>query len=96
MRTASQSHTADSIFTSLGYPDPMVAARQQARVILLGRKSRYQAEILFPSVRTTPKERTVPGVNCNGCSAGARQYHNLILMRWEQQLFYEVCRGVSV
>ncbi len=45
MRTASQSHTSDSIFTSLGYPDPMVAARQQARMILLGRKSRYQAEI---------------------------------------------------
>ena len=39
------SYTTEKIFKSLGYPDPLVAARQQARMILLGRRSRYQAEI---------------------------------------------------
>ena len=45
MQTATQTYTTEKIFTALGYPDPMVAARQQARMILLGRRSRYQAEI---------------------------------------------------
>ena len=38
-------YTIDSILKSLGYVDPMMAARQQARMILLGKKARYQAEI---------------------------------------------------
>ncbi len=38
-------YTVDSILKSLGYVDPMMAARQQARMILLGKKARYQAEI---------------------------------------------------
>ena len=41
----SKTYTAEGILTSLGYSDPMVAARQQARMILLGRRSRYQAEM---------------------------------------------------
>jgi len=45
MQTAPQPYTTEKIFTSLGYPDPMAAARQQARMILLGRQSRYQAEM---------------------------------------------------
>ena len=45
MQTSSQRYTTDQVFASLGYPDPMVAARQQARMILLGRRSRYQAEM---------------------------------------------------
>lgn len=39
------SYTVDSILKSLGYADPLAAARQQARMILLGRLARYQAEI---------------------------------------------------
>ena len=38
-------YSVDSILKSLGYVDPMMAARQQARMILLGRHARYQAEI---------------------------------------------------
>lgn len=41
----SSNYTVDSILKSLGYVDPMKAARQQARMILLGRQARYQAEI---------------------------------------------------
>jgi len=37
------SYTGESILASLGYPDPLVAARQHARMILLGRQARYQA-----------------------------------------------------
>jgi hypothetical protein len=33
----------DEILKSLGYPDPMMAARQQGRMVLYGRLSRYQA-----------------------------------------------------
>lgn len=36
-------YTTEGILASLGYPDPLVAARQQARMILLGRQARYQA-----------------------------------------------------
>lgn len=39
------SYTTESILAALGYPDPLTAARQQARMILLGRLARYQAEI---------------------------------------------------
>ncbi len=45
MQPATRPYTTERILTSLGYPDPMVAARQQARMILLGRRSRYQAEL---------------------------------------------------
>jgi hypothetical protein len=41
--TSSHSHTVETILQSLGYPDPVTAARQQARMILLGRLARYQA-----------------------------------------------------
>ena len=45
MGASTRFHTVQGILASLGYPDPMTAARQQARMILLGRKSRYQALI---------------------------------------------------
>jgi hypothetical protein len=41
----SKSYTTGSVLAALGYPDPLVAARQQARMILLGRLARYQAAI---------------------------------------------------
>jgi len=40
-----KSYTTESVLISLGYPDPLVAARQQARMILLGRRARYQSAI---------------------------------------------------
>ncbi len=40
-----KSYTTESILATLGYPDPLVAARQHARMILLGRLARYQAVI---------------------------------------------------
>lgn len=43
--SASTHYKVDSILKSLGYADPMMAARQQARMILLGRQARHQAEI---------------------------------------------------
>ena len=45
MQTPTQSHTVEGILTTLGYPNPLAAARQQARMILLGRLARYQAAI---------------------------------------------------
>ena len=45
MQTSTQSHTIEGILAALGYPDPLVAACQQARMILLGRLARYQAAI---------------------------------------------------
>ena len=45
MSTPFQSYTTESILASLGYPDPLAAARQHARMILLGRLARYQAAI---------------------------------------------------
>jgi len=45
MQPPAQSYTVESILTALGYPDPLEAARQQARMILLGRLARYQAAI---------------------------------------------------
>ena len=45
MSASVQSDTIQSILTSLGYPDPWVAARQHARMILLGRLARYQAAV---------------------------------------------------
>jgi len=39
------SSTIEGILATLGYPDPLAAARQQARMILLGRLARYQAAI---------------------------------------------------
>lgn len=42
-QTHAAAYTAESILASLGYSDPLVAARQQARMILLGRQARYQA-----------------------------------------------------
>ncbi len=38
-------YTPESILSSLGYADPLDAARQQARMILLGRLARYEAHI---------------------------------------------------
>ncbi len=34
------SYTTEAILASLGYPDPLVAARRHARMILLGRQAR--------------------------------------------------------
>lgn len=45
MQTANRSYTIEDILTDLGYPDPLAAARQQARMILLGRLARYQAAV---------------------------------------------------
>ena len=45
MSTGIKSYTTKSILASLGYSDPLVAARQHARMILLGRLARYQAAI---------------------------------------------------
>ena len=45
MSTSVKSYTTESILASLGYPDPLAAARQHARMILLGRLARYQAAI---------------------------------------------------
>ena len=45
MHTTVKSYTTESILATLGYPDPLVAARQHARMILLGRLARYQAVI---------------------------------------------------
>lgn len=39
------SYTPETILTSLGFADPMMAARQQARLMLLGRLVRYQVNI---------------------------------------------------
>jgi len=38
-------YTVNTILESLGYADPMLAARQQARMQLLGRLARYQAHL---------------------------------------------------
>jgi hypothetical protein len=42
---AAKSYTVKGILASLGYSDPLVAARQHARMILLGRLARYQAAV---------------------------------------------------
>lgn len=41
--TTPTDHTVNSILKSLGYPDPIIAARQQGQMILLGRLAHYQA-----------------------------------------------------
>jgi hypothetical protein len=38
-------YTVEGILSSLGFHDPMNAARQHARMILLGKLARYQATI---------------------------------------------------
>jgi hypothetical protein len=40
-----QPYTLESVLVTLGYHDPLAAARQQARMMLLGRQARYQAAI---------------------------------------------------
>jgi hypothetical protein len=45
VHTSTQSHTIEEILATLGYSDPLAAARQQARMILLGRQARYQTAI---------------------------------------------------
>jgi hypothetical protein len=45
MSTSVKSYTTESVLATLGYPDPLTAARQHARMILLGRLARYQAAI---------------------------------------------------
>jgi len=39
------SYTIEDILATLGYPDPLAAACQQARMILLGRLARYQVAV---------------------------------------------------
>lgn len=38
-------YTTDEVLRQLGYPNTLAAAQQQARMMLLGRLARYQAEI---------------------------------------------------
>ena len=38
-------YTTEDILIALGYPDPLAAACQQARMMLLGRLARYQTMI---------------------------------------------------
>ena len=45
MLATAKAHTTQSVLTALGYSDPLVAASQHARMILLGRLARYQAAI---------------------------------------------------
>ena len=45
MQALTDTTPSEKIIRSLGYDDPMDAARQQARMILLGRRARYEAEI---------------------------------------------------
>ncbi len=40
-----ESMTVQDVLTSLGFANPLVAARQQAQMILLGRLARYEAEV---------------------------------------------------
>ncbi len=42
MQVMTTNYTTEGILTALGYPDPLAAARQQARMMLLGRLARYQ------------------------------------------------------
>lgn len=37
--------TTESILAALGYTDPLIAARQHAHMILLGKLARYQAHL---------------------------------------------------
>jgi len=45
MQATTNAITSEKIIRELGYQDPMDAARQQARMILLGRRAHYEAEI---------------------------------------------------
>jgi hypothetical protein len=45
MSASVKPYTTGSILASPGCPDPLVAARQRARMILVGRLARYQAAI---------------------------------------------------
>ena len=45
MQTDSKTYTTQGILESLGFSDPMEAARQQARMILLGRRAHYESEM---------------------------------------------------
>jgi hypothetical protein len=47
MQTPVRSYTAQDVFSALGYADPMLAARQQARMLLLGRLAHYEAETQY-------------------------------------------------
>lgn len=44
-RSPTHSYTLEGVLTTLGYQDSRAAARQQARMILLGRQARYQAAV---------------------------------------------------
>lgn len=44
-RSHTHSYTLEGVLATLGYRDSQAAARQQARMILLGRQARYQAAI---------------------------------------------------
>ncbi|MGQ9556070.1 MAG: hypothetical protein ACUVWR_18360 [Anaerolineae bacterium] len=48
---SAKSYTTEEILASLGYPSPLAAARQQARMVLLGRLARYQAAIRLLEAR---------------------------------------------
>jgi len=42
VQATATNYTTESILATLGYPDAMTAARQQARMMLLGRLTRFQ------------------------------------------------------
>lgn len=45
MQATATNYTTEAILATLGYSDPLVAARQQARMILLGRLTRFQTGV---------------------------------------------------
>lgn len=45
MQATATNYTTEAILATLGYSDPLAAARQQARMILLGRLTRFQAGV---------------------------------------------------
>ena len=51
MHNSSNTYTLEEILANLGYSDPLSAARQQARMILLGRLTRYQTAIQLLEAR---------------------------------------------
>lgn len=43
MLAAAHTYQVERILSDLGFPDPLLAARQHARMILIGRLARYEA-----------------------------------------------------
>ncbi len=45
MQATATNYTTEAILATLGYPEPLAAARQQARMMLLGRLTRFQTGV---------------------------------------------------